>query len=102
MTREHCLQGVPLPMAGHTCRQGRLKLLLHTPEGSCRFVLAEWREAKRGRAGRCQQADFAGGPVGSGPLRDCRIGRAPFRTKTARTGGQGTGFAVSQVAGRLG
>lgn len=47
ITREHPLEGVPLPVAGHACRQGSLELLLRTPDGGKRFVSAEWTDAGR-------------------------------------------------------
>ena len=45
ITREHPLRGAPLAVAGRVCRQGRLQLLLETPDGSRRFVPAEWTDA---------------------------------------------------------
>ena len=45
ITREHPLQGLPLPIVRLACRQGRLELLLQTPDGSRRFVPLEWTDA---------------------------------------------------------
>ena len=45
ITREHPLQGLPLPIIRLVCRQGRLELLLQTPDGSRRFVPLEWTAA---------------------------------------------------------
>ena len=45
ITREHPLQGLPLPVVRLASRQGRLELLLQTPDGSRRFVALEWTDA---------------------------------------------------------
>ncbi|MCY4430233.1 MAG: hypothetical protein OXC11_07560 [Rhodospirillales bacterium] len=45
ITREHPLQGLPLPIVKLACRQGRLELLLQTPDGTRRFVPLEWTDA---------------------------------------------------------
>jgi len=45
ITREHPLQGLPLPVVSLASRQDRLELLLQTPDGSKRFVPLEWTDA---------------------------------------------------------
>ena len=44
ITREHPLEGLPLPIVTLARRQDRLELLLQTPDGSRRFVPLEWTD----------------------------------------------------------
>ena len=44
ITREHPLRGLPLPIIRLVRRQGRLELLLQTPDGCRRFVPLEWTD----------------------------------------------------------
>ena len=45
ITHEHPFRGLPLPIIRLVCRQGRLELLLRTPDGGRRFVPLEWTDA---------------------------------------------------------